>query len=141
MPGYLLDANVLIALAWPDHSAHERAGRWFAGHAKQGWATCPITQAALVRVLSNPAFSERALTPTQALQVLSGNIELRGHEFWKDSINLREAMERVRTALTGHQQITDAYLVGLAIHNRGKLATLDRRILQFAPPGSVEVIG
>ena len=141
MPGYLLDANVLIALAWPDHSAHERAGRWFAGHAKQGWATCPITQAALVRVLSNPAFSERALTPTQALQVLSGNIELRGHEFWNDSINLREAMERVRTALTGHQQITDAYLVGLAIHNRGKLATLDRRILQFAPPGSVEVIG
>lgn len=141
MPGYLLDANVLIALAWPDHSAHERAGRWFAGHAKQGWATCPITQAALVRFLSNPVFSERALTPTQALQVLSGNIELRGHEFWSDSINLREAMERVRTALTGHQQITDAYLVGLAIHNRGKLATLDRRILQFAPPGSVEVIG
>jgi uncharacterized protein len=141
VPGYLLDANVLIALAWPDHSAHERAGRWFRGHAREGWATCPITQAALVRVLSNPAFSDHALTPSQAFQVLSSNIDLPGHHFWSDSIDLCEAMKSMRTALTGHQQITDAYLVGLAIHNRGKLATLDRRMLQFAPAGAVEVIG
>ncbi len=141
MPGYLLDANVLIALAWPEHSGHERAGRWFARHAREGWATCPITQGALVRVLSNPAFSERALTPSKALQVLSRNVELPGHHFWSDSIDLREAMERMPTVLTGHQQITAAYLVALAIHNRGKLATLDRRILQLAPTGSVEVVG
>jgi len=138
--GYLLDANVLIALAWPEHAAHELASRWFAQHARAGWATCPITQAALVRVLSNPAFSQRALTPFKAVQVLSRNVALAGHHFWSDSIDLREALEGMPTALSGHQQITDAYLVGLAIHNRGKLATLDRKLRQWAPAGAVELI-
>jgi len=141
VPGYLLDANVLIALAWPEHSANERAGRWFARHARGGWATCPFTQAALVRVLSNPAFSERALTPSGAMQVLIRNVAVAEHEFWGDSISVPEAMERIPTALTGHQQITDAYLVALAMQNRGKLATLDRGIREWAPAGSVELIG
>jgi toxin-antitoxin system PIN domain toxin len=137
---YLLDANVLIALAWPEHGANERAGRWFARHRQRGWATCPITQAAVVRILSNPAFSVRALTPSGALQVLSHNVEVPEHQFWRDSINLREALERMPAALTGHQQITDAYLVALAIHHKGKLATLDRGVQRWAPTGSVEVI-
>jgi toxin-antitoxin system PIN domain toxin len=141
VPGYLLDANVLIALAWPEHSENERAGRWFARHARGGWATCPITQAALVRVLSNPAFSERALTPSGALQVLSRNVAVPGHHFWSDSIGVREAMERMPGVLTGHRQITDAYLIALAIRNKGRLATLDRGIRQWAPAGSVELIG
>ena len=141
MAAYLLDANVLIALAWSEHSAHERARGWFSHHSRRGWATCPMTQAALVRVLSNPAFSPRALTPTDALQVLSRNVELPGHEFWADSIDLGQALGRMPAPLTGHQQITDAYLVALAMHNRGKLATLDRGITRFAPPGAVEVIG
>ena len=140
MPGYLLDASVLIALAWPEHTAHERCSRWFGQNAEAGWATCPITQAALVRVLSNPAFSEHALTPSEALRVLSRNLELAGHHFWSDSIDVRQAMESMRTPVAGHQQITDAYLVALAIHNRGKLATLDRKIGQLAPAGSVEVV-
>jgi toxin-antitoxin system PIN domain toxin len=137
---YLLDANVLIALAWSEHSGHERAGRWFARHAQSGWATCPITQAAMVRVLSNPSFSEQALTPPGALQVLSRNVGVSEHHFWSDSIGVREALEQMPAALTGHRQITDAYLVALAIHNKGKLATLDRGIQQWAPAGSVEVI-
>jgi hypothetical protein len=98
-----------------------------------------MTQAALVRVLSNPAFSQDALTPKDALQVLVRNVGLPGHEFWADSIDLPEALSRMPGALTGHQQITDAYLVALAMKNQGKLATLDRGILQFAP-GTVELI-
>jgi uncharacterized protein len=137
---YLLDANVLIALAWPEHSASEQAGRWFARHRQRGWATCPITQAALVRVLSNPAFSELALTPSGALEVLTRNIEVPEHQFWSDSISLREALERMPQVLTGHRQITDAYLVALAMRNKGKLATLDRGIQQWAPTGSIELI-
>jgi len=139
--GYLLDANVLIALAWPEHSGHERAGRWFARHGPGGWATCPMTEAAMVRVLSNPAFSPRALSLRDALLVLKRNLKLPGHHFWSDSISLSEAMERMPAALTNHQQLTDAYLVALAIHNRGKLATLDRGIPKLAPAGSVELIG
>jgi len=100
-----------------------------------------MTQAALVRVLSNPAFSPRALTLTDALQVLGRNVELPGHEFWADSIDLRQALGRMAVPLRGHQQITDAYLIALAIHNRGKLATLDRGMAQLAPAGAVEVIG
>jgi toxin-antitoxin system PIN domain toxin len=141
VPGYLLDANVLIALAWPEHSAHERASQWFGRHARHGWATCPMTQAALVRVLSNPAFSAHSLTPSGALLVLKHNVELPGHQFWNDSLQLGEALERIPRRLTGHQQITDAYLIALAMHNRGKLATLDRGIARFAPAGAVELIG
>ena len=140
MPGYLLDANVLIALAWPEHTAHERAQRWFARHAQRGWATCPMTQAALIRVLSNPAFSQNALTPREALEVLVRNVGLPGHEFWADSIDLPEVLRQMPAALTGHQQITDAYLVALAMKNQGKLATLDRAILRYAPTEGVELV-
>lgn len=140
MSSYLLDANVLIALAWPEHSAHARASRWFANHAREGWATCPMTQTALVRVLSNPNFSPRSLTPADALRVLQRNVELPGHHFWSDSIDLCEAIKLISTVLTGHQQITDGYLVALAIRNRGRLATFDRGIAQLAPAGVVEVI-
>ncbi len=140
MPVYLLDANVLIALAWPEHLANERASRWFAQRGKGGWATCPITQTALVRILSNPGFSKRALTIDGALEVLGRNLELPGHRFWPDSIPLPEALGKIETQLTGHQQITDAYLVALAIRNRGQLATLDRGIMRIAPAGAVEVI-
>jgi predicted nucleic acid-binding protein len=72
--------------------------------------------------------------------VLKRNVELPGHQFWNDSLQLGEALERIPTPLTGHQQITDAYLIALAIHNRGKLATLDWGISRFAPAGSVELI-
>ena len=140
MPGYLLDANVLIALAWPDHSANGRASRWFAQRGSDGWATCPMTQAALVRTLSNPSFSGSALTINGALEVLRRNLELPGHQFWVDSIPLIESLEKFEVTLTGHRQITDAYLVALAIRNRGQLATLDRGIMQIAPVGAVELI-
>ncbi len=131
MKVFLLDANVLIALAWPEHVAHERVGRWFARHSRAGWATCPFTEAAFVRSLSNPAFSPNALTPTNALIVLKRNMELPNHRFWPDSISLAEAMGRLACRLTGHQQVTDAYLIALAIHNGGKLATLDARMEQL----------
>src|SRR5262249_55806780 len=67
MTVFLLDANALIALAWPAHEAHLRVQQWFARSAKEGWATCPLTQAAFVRIISNPAFSPDAVTPREAL--------------------------------------------------------------------------
>jgi predicted nucleic acid-binding protein len=99
-----------------------------------------MTQAALMRVLSNPSFSEHALTVSGALEVLTRNLQLPGHQFWPDSISLDEALKRCETPITGHQQITDAYLVALAMKNGGKLATLDRGIARLAPTGVVEVI-
>jgi toxin-antitoxin system PIN domain toxin len=138
---FLLDANVLIALAWPEHDFHEKAGRWFARHSQSGWATCPFTEAALVRVLSTPAFSANALTPAGALGVIECNLNLPGHRFWPDSISFPDALKSIGVRLTGHQQITDVYLLGLAIHHRGKLATFDKRIVAWGTATRVELIG
>src|SRR5207302_7796876 len=138
---FLLDADVLIALAWPEHEFHEKAGRWFARHCRNGWATCPFTQSAFVRILSNPAFSADALTPANALRVLESNLDSPTHQFWPDSISVPEALKDVEGRLTGHRRTNDAYLLGLAIHHRGKLATLDKGIRGWGIEEAVEVIG
>ena len=137
---YLLDVNVLIALAWPQHSEHAVARAWFGTHRSKRWATCPLVQAGFVRILSNPSFSRRSVTVAQAIEALRAGINDKAHEFWPDSISFPDAAERMHQPLIGHQQVTDAYLVALAIQNQGKLATLDRGIARFAPTGVVEVI-
>lgn len=142
MAAFLLDANVLIALAWPEHEFHERVGRWFAArHSKSGWATCPVTQAAFVRILSNPAFSPNALSPANALRVLETNLSLPDHEFWPDSLAVPDAVGVVGTRLRGHQQVTEAYLLGLALQHRGRLATMDEGIVAWGVEGAVELVG
>lgn len=140
MGAFLLDANVLIALAWPEHEAHGRVGRWFSNHSRAGWATCPITQSALVRILSNPAFSPAALSVSNALSVLEANVKLPEHHFWPDDISLLEAVSKVGKRVTGHQQVTDLYLVGLAERHRGKLATMDRGVAALGPQEVIELI-
>lgn len=141
MTAYLLDVNVLIALAWPEHRQHLLGRAWFAKNSAKGWATCPLVQSGFVRIVSNPAFSSSSVSVRQAVESLTVSLRDRAHQFWPDSISLPDAMQFLKERVQGHHQITDAYLVALAIHNRGKLATLDRKILQFAPAGSVEVIG
>lgn len=140
MSPFLLDVNVLLALAWSRHSAHEVVGKWFARHSRSGWATCPFTQSGFVRVLSNPAFSRDALSPQRALQVLETNLNLPGHSFWPASISVLEALGHVERKLTGHRQVTDAYLLGLAIHRGGRLATMDRGLAAVSPRDAVELI-
>ncbi|SRR5258708_2147357 len=141
MIAYLLDVNVLIALSWPEHVEHAAARRWFAKHGAKGWATCPLAEAGFVRIVSNPAFSSRSVSVQQAMEGLADSLRDDAHQFWPDSISLPEAMRFLTEPIKGHQQITDAYLVALAIRNKGKLATLDRGIQQWAPTGSVMFIG
>jgi len=138
MSACLLDVNVLVALIWPAHEFHAKVQAWFARNSRRGWATCPLTQAGFVRVVSNPAFSPDAVTPQEALTVLSANLKHRSHQFWADAITVAEAAARFRGRITGHQQVTDAYLLGLAVHHRGKLATLDRRLMALLPEGAGE---
>ena len=130
----LLDANVLIALTWPAHEAHESVQRWFAKSSKNGWATCSFTQAAFVRIVSNPAFSPDAVTPDEAMTLLDANLQHPAHEFWKNGVPFVDAVKTFRTGLVGHRQVTDAYLLGLAIHNKGRLVTLDRGVLSLLAP-------
>jgi uncharacterized protein len=145
MTAYLLDVNVLIALGWKGHPDHGRAQSWFARNNKAGWATCPFTQAAFVRIVSNPAFSADAVLPVEAVSLLNANLNHPTHQFWADNISLRDAVRQFEERLAGHQQITDAYLLGLAIHKKGILATLDRSVVQLVGKGdpradAIEVI-
>ena len=136
MSGFLLDVNLLIALLWPPHEAHQRAQRWFAQNAHQGWATCAMTQAGFVRIVSNPVFSRRAVSPGDALQVLRGSLEHPAHRFWTEDIGVGEALAPFGTRLVGHQLVTDAYLLGLAIQKKGRLATLDGSLSSLLPEQS-----
>ena len=138
MKGYLLDTNVLIALLWPSHAHHTRAVRWFTRHRLSGWATCPFTQAGFVRIVSSPAFSRDAVTPRDAVGVLATNTASKDHVFWPDELPLVEAVAFAGSKLLGHQQVTDAYLLGLVLRRGGMLATLDERITALAEPDSVQ---
>jgi hypothetical protein len=138
MKGYLLDTNLLIALLWPSHERHELAVKWFARHRPKGWATCPLTQAGFVRIVSNPAFSRDAVQPREAIHVLSANTSAKDHKFWPDELPLGEAVAFAGVRLMGHQQVTDAYLLGLAIRRGGALATLDEHITALTGPKSAE---
>jgi uncharacterized protein len=135
---FLLDVNVLIAMAWPTHRAHAKVRDWLGRHANDGWATCPLTQSAFVRILSNPAFSPNALTPADALALLRANLQHSAHRFWPDEISLIDALERFSKRLSGHRQVTDAYLLGLAIHKKGKFVTMDRGVQALLPEKELE---
>ncbi len=137
MKRYLLDTSVLVALLWPSHSNHDLAVKWFAGHRSRGWATCPITQAGFVRIVSNPAFSRDAVTPREASAVLAANTAAKDHTFWPDDFSLAEGIAIAGSRLIGHQQVTDAYLLGLAVRHGGILATMDRTIAVLTEPKSV----
>jgi len=136
MTTFLLDVNVLIALMWTSEEAHTRVQDWFAQSAHQGWATCPFTQAAFIRIVTNPAFSKDAVTPQEAIRILGVNLKHPGHRFWADEIDFVRAVQGFVAKFSGHQQVTDAYLLGLAIHKKGKLATLDRGIAALLPEKS-----
>jgi toxin-antitoxin system PIN domain toxin len=138
MTAFLLDVNVLVALAWPGHEAHERVQVWFARHANLGWATCALTESAFVRIVSNPAFSPRAVSPREALRALEISLKHPTHRFWTADIPFVDAVRRFQGRLVGHQQVTDAYLLALAVHKKGKLATLDRSLVTLADPDSGE---
>ena len=127
MPVHLLDVNVLIALGWPSHQHHASAHKWFLSNAADGWATCPLTQCAFVRISSNPKAVGSALTPPQAVAAIAQITTHPQHVFWPDDLPIASTYFPV-AALQGHQQITDAYLLALCASRGGRLATFDNAI-------------
>jgi hypothetical protein len=141
----LLDVNVLVALFDSAHDNHEAAHRWFGRNRKHGWATCPITINGCIRVLSNPAYPTVEATPAEVAGRLRSFCSTTDHHFWADSVSfLDESLFRT-SMIGGHQKITDAYLLGLAVRNHGRLATFDRSIplkaVQGAGPANLVLIG
>jgi hypothetical protein len=123
---YLLDVNLLLALTDPMHIHHQPAHRWFAEKGQQAWATCPLTENGFVRIASHPSYPNRPGEAAIVLAILRQLCEAPGHQFWTDNISILQVLSS-DTIIT-HAQITDAYLLGLAVHRKGKLATLDQRI-------------
>ena len=125
----LLDINVLIALLDPDHVFHDRAHGWWKGHAKNGWASCPLTENGVVRIMSNPAYSKATrFRPGELIEHLDLFASRSNHEFWPDDLSLRDETAFVRDRLYGSGSITDIYLLALAVKHHGSLATFDRAI-------------
>lgn len=129
---FLLDVNVLIALIDVLHISHEAAHDWFAREGREHWATCPITENGLVRILSNPKYPNAATTPKEVLELLANLRQLPGHEFWPDDISVTDTLYVNSANLLSSGQITDTYLLALAVAKGGKLATLDRRLTTLA---------
>jgi len=140
----LLDLNVLVALFDPDHVHHEPAHEWFAENRRAGWATCPLTENGLVRVLSNAAYSPAHETPAVIVRRLREFADSGQHVFWADDVSLRDPRLFAWAAPGRHRQVTDIYLLGLATRWDGRLATLDRGIpvsaVTGADRGHLEVI-
>lgn len=152
----LLDVNVLVALAWPNHVHHGVATEWFeaqefggldSGAQESGaplcgrWATTPFTESGFVRVSSNRSAIPTASTPDLAIEVLEAMTKLPGHAFWADDVPLVVGIrangagpdgESGRaidpTTIRTHRDVTDAHLVALALRHGGVLSTLDKEI-------------
>jgi uncharacterized protein len=124
---WLLDASILIGLTYEDHTAHDRCSRWFSGPDIERFATCPITQSALIRVTLH---RRPDLGVGSALAVLDEVVAHRRHEFWPDDLSLGSVSWN---GVVGHRQVTDAYLAGLARSRGGRLITLDAGLATLHP--------
>ena len=132
----LLDVNVLVALFDPDHVHHEPAHRWFEQHRPSRWATCPLTENGLVRVLGSAAYRPEPIPLLGVVERLRAFRASGQHVFWADAVSLTDAALFRGDKLTGPRQITDVYLLGLAVHHGGRLATFDRGIPLHAVKGA-----
>lgn len=125
----LLDVNVLIALFDQDHVFHERAHLWLEANAGKGIATCPLTENGVVRVISHPKYSSAfILAPRDVIQRLSGFCEAQDHAFWPDDVSLKDSGLFQLDRILGTRQVTDVYLLGLAVRHGGRLVTFDEGI-------------
>jgi toxin-antitoxin system PIN domain toxin len=134
----LLDVNILVALAWPNHVHHATAHTWFDGIGRAGFATCSVTQSGFVRVSSNRRAIPDARPPREAREILRRITNLPGHVFWPDGIEIASSKHIAWERLGSHAQVTDVHLLALALHRGARLATFDRALVDLAPEGTAE---
>jgi toxin-antitoxin system PIN domain toxin len=132
---FLLDVNVLIALIDPLHTQHEAAHRWFADSGLHAWASCPLTQNAVPRIVGHASYSNSPGSPAPVIAALSQLCRLPGHVFWPDDVSLCDAARFDHGRLLDARQVTDSYLLALAVAHGGRLATFDRRLVADAVRG------
>lgn len=128
MTTFLLDVNVLIALIDPAHVQHEPAHEWFARVGSQSFATCPITENGLLRILGHPKYPNSPGAPAAVASLLAAMRALPGHTFWADKISVADDQFVDTSRLSSHAQVIDSYLLALARAHNGRLASMDRKL-------------
>ena len=131
----LLDINVLIALHDRDHVHHALAAQWFARNADKGWASCPLTQNGCLRIMSQAAYPGAQPLATLIL-MLQQSTATPFHALWADDISLLDAARFQHAHMHGPRQLTDLYLLGLAVKNKACLVSFDARIPLSAVRGA-----
>lgn len=135
--GALLDVNMLIALLDEDHPHHAVAMNWLRANSRLGWATCPITQGGCLRILSQPRYPN-PFGIVGAIEQLLRLTSTSEHEFIPDDVNLLDAGVVDFSRLSGHRQLTDVYLLALAVRHDLRFVTLDRGVQLAVVGGASE---
>ena len=137
MNRHLLDVNILLALVWPRHESHDAAHAWFAKSGHQAWATSPLTQLGVLRLLTNPAVTQGAVSGVAALEVVAEATRHEGHEFWPLDRGMTIGLKALAARLQGHRQWTDAVLLWQATQHDGVLVSFDSGVKALAPRDAV----
>lgn len=131
----LFDVNVLIALHDADHVHHTRAAQWLDTHSQSGWASTPLTQNGCLRIMSQAAYCNPQPL-NQLVQMLQGSTAAPMHKLWGDDISLLDGQLFRHTHIHSAKQLTDLYLLGVAVQHQGRLVTFDQRIPLSAVHGA-----
>jgi toxin-antitoxin system PIN domain toxin len=130
---YLLDVNVLVALTNEDHAQHKLVQDWFNASGHQDWGVCTLTEAGFLRVSSNPKAGQN--TVDEAVGLLKRLAEHPGYRYWPIDSSWTALTAPFVARIFGHQQISDALFLGLAVKENGVLVTMDKGIRYLAEPG------
>jgi len=133
----LVDVNVLIALLDEAHVAHDRATEWLGNEIEHGWASCPMTQNGCIRIMSQPAYPGSIPAAEVAARLAEAAMN-RAHQFWPDDVSLLDPGVFNWSHVLGHRQVTDTYLLALAVRHRGRFITFDRRINLAGAAGALK---
>ena len=133
----LYDVNALLALFDEEHRRHNSVFSQFSGNSGEGWASCPFTQNGYLRIRSQPNYPHR-LSISEACGQLLDATSTSYHQFLRDDISILDDMLVEAQRLSGHSQITDVYLLALAVAHDARLVTLDRRIPLTTVRGATE---
>jgi toxin-antitoxin system PIN domain toxin len=138
MTTYLLDVNLLLALFDAEHAHHEAAHAWWGQETTESWSTCAITENGFLRIATGkayPAIDEDFATLVEDFRAFCQH---RDHVFWSADISLIDIIPN--SVQVRPNEITDIYLLALALTRGGKLATLDQKIPAHLIPGGTDAL-
>lgn len=140
----LFDVSTLLALFDPGHVMHRVAMSWWKSNQADGWASCPLSENGYLRIISQRSYTRPVPLP-DALATFQAQVARGGHEFWPDDLSILDAQGIDHARLLGPAQITDIYLLALAVRHNGRLVTLDRSIdrasVRKARPENLVILG